>query len=391
MRRAACGRPGPAPAIKGRGRPGLATLGDDTQVSSRLPSPNGRVFHFRNLALALAPKALAAETAGNAILVPVASRTPGALGSEWRTDLVISNVSRRGTPVPFTITYVPNDGSPSTYATGEIAGRTSYTFPDIVNIGFGKATSAGLILVTSSSPDARLTARARIYNTASGNGEFGQSVPGARVSDLGREHHLAGLTGVDGNRTNVGISNPWSVASSFWISVFDNEGEMKYSAGWFGVQPRQVLQINDIFTWLGIAPIPNATVEITTERPAYVYASIVRADSGDPVFVQAVSPGDERRSRHPARLRGAGASLSRDEPGRRVDRRPAERHGCRGRRVDPLTEVRLHDQEPFRGRVQGLHGGLAFAHLHCGPSVRAGRQVHRTERAVPVAGALSRM
>ena len=37
----------------------------------------------------------------------------------------------------------------------------------------------------------------------------------------------------------------------------------------------------------------NATIEITTERPAYVYASLVRADSGDPIFVQAVKVGTE--------------------------------------------------------------------------------------------------
>jgi hypothetical protein len=245
------------------------------------------------LILVLAPAAFAADTAGNAIFVPVVSRTPGALGSEWRTDLVISNVSRRSVTVPFTVTFTPNDGSPGTSMHGEIGPRTSRTFTDVVNIGFGRAVAAGVVHVTSSSPDARLTARARIYNVASVNGEFGQHVPGARVSDLQREHHLNGLTGVDGNRTNVGISNPWNTEISFWISVFKDEGDLQFAAGWWTLAPRQVLQINDVFAWIGKAPFANATIEITTSQPAFVYASVVRADSGDPIFVPAVTPGAE--------------------------------------------------------------------------------------------------
>ncbi|HEY0592638.1 MAG TPA: hypothetical protein VGF40_12785 [Thermoanaerobaculia bacterium] len=245
------------------------------------------------MALAIAPDALAAEAAGNAIFIPVAARTPGALGSEWRTDLVVSNVSRLGIEVPYTITFHPNDGSPAQTMYGQIPGRTSYTFTDVVNSGFGKAVGAGTIMVASSSTSARLTARARIYNVASANGEFGQHVPGVRVGDLGREHHIAAVTGVDGNRANLGIANPWNDTSSFWISVFKEQGDLLYSAGWFTVAPRQVLQINDVFAWLGVAPIANATFEITTAHPAYVYASMVRADSGDPIFVAAVNPGTE--------------------------------------------------------------------------------------------------
>lgn len=243
--------------------------------------------------LAFAPVAHAADTAGDAIFVPVVSRTPGAFDSEWRTDLVISNVSRLPVTAPFTVTFVPNDGSAAETMAGEIGPRTSYTFPDVVAIGFGESVAAGTIMVTSSSANARLTARARIYNVAADNGEFGQHVPGVRVADLVREHRLGGLTGVDGNRTNVGIANPWDVDNSFWISVFAGDGALRFSAGWWILAPGQVLQINDVFAWMGVAPIPNATVEINTARPAYVYASIVRNDSGDPIFIPAISPGNE--------------------------------------------------------------------------------------------------
>ena len=245
------------------------------------------------LILVLAPAAFAADTAGNAIFVPVVARTPGALGSEWRTDLVISNVSRRSVTVPFTVTFTPKDGSPGTSMHGEIGPRTSRTFTDVVNIGFGRAVAAGVVHVTSSDPNAKLTARARIYNTASPNGEFGQHVPGTRVADLQREHVVTAIGGVSGNRTNIGIANPWDVPISFWISVFDNEGNLQSGSGFYPVAARQVLQINDIYAWIGKQPFPNGTVEITTDRPAYVYGSIVRADSGDPLFVAAVSPGPE--------------------------------------------------------------------------------------------------
>ncbi|HEY0592646.1 MAG TPA: hypothetical protein VGF40_12825 [Thermoanaerobaculia bacterium] len=245
------------------------------------------------LAISVMPPGAAAADTTATIFVPVVSRTPGAFGSEWRTDLVISNISKSPVPVPFTITFTTNDGSPPASMSGSIASRTSYTFRDIVNIGFGKSTAVGVVHVTSSGGIERLDARARIYNTASPVGEFGQTVPGSRVFDLLLEHHLAGLAGIDGTRTNVGISNPWETEITFSIDVFDGEGNLEFSSAGWRVGPRQVLQVNDLFAWIGKPAFANATAEIATSRPAYVYASLVRSDSGDPAFVRATNVGAE--------------------------------------------------------------------------------------------------
>ncbi|MFN2240257.1 MAG: hypothetical protein ABR524_12785 [Thermoanaerobaculia bacterium] len=58
--------------------------------------------------------------------------------------------------------------------------------------------------------------------------------------------------------------------------------------------PHQVIQFNDIFTRFGIAPRADVQVDIYNNQVqgviVYGYASVVRNDSGDAVFVFGTSP-----------------------------------------------------------------------------------------------------
>lgn len=252
------------------------------------------ILVFSILAL-LAPLFAADATglAGNEVIIPVVGRTPGAAGSQWRTDLVVANVSMRPVSRPVTITFHPADGSLAQTLDFDLQPRASRLFPDIVAT-FGLEQGAGLLRVTSTDAGARLVARARVYNAGSPSGEFGQNVPGKRPADLQTRHSLPGVTGVDGSRTNIGISNPHDSELGFWFNLFDASGELRITFGFTYVAPRTVHQINDVFAWAGVAPFEGALVEISTTAPAYVWASVVRGDSGDAVFIPGVAPGPEQ-------------------------------------------------------------------------------------------------
>lgn len=142
----------------------------------------------------------------------------------------------------------------------------------------------GIVRVTWDEPNARITARARIYNIG-GAGEFGQGVPGVRPESLVSDVFLPGLSGVNGNRTNVGVSNPSSQPVLFWISLYDTSGAPRGAFATY-VGPRSFRQFNDIFSHFQSAPLDAAMVRVTgTDGVIYAYASIVRNDTGDATFV----------------------------------------------------------------------------------------------------------
>lgn len=126
--------------------------------------------------------------------------------------------------------------------------------------------------------------RARIYNVTN-DGEFGQGVPGVRTDNMVSDLLLTGLSGVNGNRTNVGISNPFDRHVQFWISLYDSTGQARGAFSTY-VAPRSFRQLNDIFDSFQAGPLDAATVRISSsESTLYAYASVVRNDTGDATFV----------------------------------------------------------------------------------------------------------
>ena len=78
------------------------------------------------------------------------------------------------------------------------------SIPDALYDWFNVEEGGGIVRVTWDDVNDRITTRARIYNVGEG-GEYGQGVPGIRPGELVTDHFLPGLSGIDGNRTNVGV------------------------------------------------------------------------------------------------------------------------------------------------------------------------------------------
>lgn len=218
------------------------------------------------------------------ILIPATYRGPGANGSVWMTEISVANVTNGlGAPVPVTITLDRADGTSSSVST-TFAPMESISIPDALASWFQVEEGGGLVRVTWSDASARITARARIYNTTPA-GQFGQSVPAISIDRLASESILTGLSGVDGNRTNVGVSNPHDHAALFWIVLYDTTGAER-GAFATSVPPRSYRQFNDIFSHFQAGPLQASSIAVSsTNATLYAWASIVRNDSGDPTFI----------------------------------------------------------------------------------------------------------
>ncbi len=241
---------------------------------------------MKRIAVASLLLLIASSVVAGEVLIPVVYRGGGANETQWRTAITISNVSTEPQqifPVPVTITFHRDNGE-SLEVRMPLAHREVVSVNDAVHQWFSLESGGGIVRVTWDEPSARIAARARIY-TVGEHGEYGQSVPGVDTWKLVSDHFLPGLTGVDGNRTNVGVSNPSNTTTIVWIELFDTSG---LSRGSFATAlgPRSFRQFNDIFSHFQAGPLSAAMVRVTGMNTAiYAYASIVRNDTGDATFV----------------------------------------------------------------------------------------------------------
>src|SRR5688572_5157469 len=113
-----------------------------------------------------AATATAADLAGRDVLVPVVARTPGALGTNWYTDLVVTNLTRTGPfPTRVFISFHTNDGQIGINRDLDI--NESLVLTDVVNNTFNLDQAVGYVRITSPNSLARISARARVFNRGS--------------------------------------------------------------------------------------------------------------------------------------------------------------------------------------------------------------------------------
>jgi len=239
------------------------------------------------LVLSLAAlEARALNLGGEVMVIPVIGRFPGAGGTQWRTDVFLGNPY---TPVVnVTLRYYPSGGSVQTRSIA-LQPFSTTTLSDIVLNTFGFTNSGGMLEI-STTGGSSTNARARIYNSGNPAGEFGQSVPGIDKNYLNRQAYMYGLSGINGNRLNVGVANPNDTDAPITFTVADRNNVILYSSS-FTLAPHAYVQYGDIFNTLGIPAQDGVVVQFnTTELRIYGFASEVRNDTGDAVFIFGLSP-----------------------------------------------------------------------------------------------------
>ncbi|HYS53556.1 MAG TPA: hypothetical protein VER58_07325 [Thermoanaerobaculia bacterium] len=106
---------------------------------------------------------------------------------------------------------------------------------------------------------------------------------------LNRQAYLYGVSGINGNRVNVGAANPNAETINVVVRIADKNNVSLATQG-FTLQPHETRQFNDIFATFGIAPQADVLVQFNSGSPIYGYASEVRNDTGDAIFVFGTSP-----------------------------------------------------------------------------------------------------
>ncbi len=214
--------------------------------------------------------AVALNTGDTVVIIPIISRVPGVGGSQWRTDVFIANHSTVAKTLTLTF-YVA--GSTALDRSVSIEPFSTLSLPDVVLNNFGLANASGQLEIRSSNMSG-FEARARIYNAGSAAGEFGQNVPGLGRNYLSRQAYLFGLSGINGNRLNVGVANANSTPVVVNLAV-TNRTNVGLHSEQVTLEPHQT----------------DVQVEFYTSGDLiYGYASEVRNDTGDAIFVYGTSP-----------------------------------------------------------------------------------------------------
>lgn len=221
------------------------------------------------------------------VIIPIIGRFNGVAPSVWRTDVFIG--TRSLAPPDLTMTFYPAGGGAPVVKPLTLGNYSTLEFPDIMLNTFGMSSGSGMLIIRTDG--GRIEARARIYNTGNPVGEFGQQAPGRGLGTLTREAFMWGLSGIGGNRVNIGVANPNDTATTFTIYVADRDNNLLYRQDAIPIAAHQVIQYNDIFGTFGIAPREGVQVVIfTPEAKIYGYASQVRNDTGDAIFIAGTNP-----------------------------------------------------------------------------------------------------
>ncbi len=210
----------------------------------------------------------------------IAARTDGRDGTEWRTDVVVKNLSEDDADVEFRL-----DGAELTTLSSVVPGGSQAVFEDV--LGIMEVDGKGWLEVVSDEP---MVVSGRIYNR-SDNGTFGQYLDGVAASQgmrPGYFGYLVQLRQQSGRfRTNLTLTNPTSEDASVRVTLFDSAGDelIRYRVD---LEPRALVQ--DLEPYSRRAGRPDlgwgfASIEVLEGGSVLVSASVVDARTNDATTV----------------------------------------------------------------------------------------------------------
>lgn len=221
------------------------------------------------------------------LLLPAAARTEGANGSNWRTEMSITNLDAAATEV--TLTFVSAAGLATTQSSFQLDGGQTRHFDDLLRDAFSLQSGSGA--VTLSTPATTRQPRLAVQSrTFSGGAEtFGQSVPATRL-DGATTSFLGGLESDESYRTNVGLTNASSSPTDVTLTLSDASGASMKSVV---TLPASSFRQQPLAAWFAtpLAFSGAMTLRIDSRgSDVSAYASVVDNVTQDPTFVSALQP-----------------------------------------------------------------------------------------------------
>ena len=238
---------------------------------------------------------------GRPLLLAAAAHAAGSMGTNWRTDIAISN------PDDETATYrlvLLRHGADNTNAAERevsLGAGSSVRLDDVLAEQFGFSGSAAVLLVPTTG---RAALTSRTYNLLGESNElglpagstFGQFVPAVDVSQairFGEQGRLIQLShtrsGEGGFRTNIGIVNMATEHTDVEIDLHLAAGNLLGTVS-LRLDPLGYRQLNRVFEQVTAEDVDDgfAVVRTTTAEGAFVaYASVVDNLTGDPIAILA--------------------------------------------------------------------------------------------------------
>jgi hypothetical protein len=190
----------------------------------------------------LVPFAAQAQIMNDNFIFPVVTRTPGAAGTSWVTEICVSNVW----PTPLVVGGAFVQGGSIDGGFVELAPFSTYCTQDLVGEWLGKSKWTGSFFLYAppeynlNAPSTRFAAIGKVYNNTP-SGTYGTSVPvGMYIPaawsmgtplDFGIVSgiHNYGTAGVSGFRTSVGVFNPASFPQDIEFAALDSSGNQLWS------------------------------------------------------------------------------------------------------------------------------------------------------------------
>jgi len=273
--------------------------------------------------LVIAPQAARADHYASFYVIPVASRTPGANGTQWMSDVAIQNFQT--TPLEVQLVLIESGESSSENArpivtdringTATVPAGGSVLLTDILNGYRGSQSVTGSILVGADRPFA---VTGRSYSSTPSGDTVGQTVQPARDfldNTIGRTDlsmavaYLPGLISNARFRTNLGFvaGNATGGTMALEITLRDASGTMVGTSRRFAIAGNSFTHVQFSSRVIGDRPfdIGSATIRIVEGSGAVVpYASVIDNVTADAVFVLGQFPANSTSAK------AAGASSS---------------------------------------------------------------------------------
>lgn len=214
----------------------------------------------------------------------IAGHTPGAAGSQWRTDLVARNLESSTA----TLRFVLHQAGGNLESTGTIAGNSQRAFEDLTAT-MGGETNSGSLEICSDRP---LLVMSRVFNQGVA-GTFGQSFDG-RVADLGysagQTVSLIGLRQkTDAYRSNFVITNGGTTVAEVAIILYNAAGT-SLNAYNLTIPAGTARQDLEPFKYRANAPDVEwgfATVTVLKGTNVITSASMIDMRTNDPITIPA--------------------------------------------------------------------------------------------------------
>lgn len=231
------------------------------------------------LLLVVPLSAHALDLVGREIFIPVTGRTPGAAGTMWETDLVITSHSPEYGRLRVRIDFSTAAADGTRTFEVDVPSGQSVVIEDFARTRFGLQTALGTVRVSAAQPDAQIAAHAVVHNTG-GTEPLGQTVQGVPAGALQARSLIGGLLVGGGHRSNVGAANPHG-----------EPVEVSFSAP-HGLRPVTVTVPAYGFVQMDASTLRGLesntlSVLVSATPPVYAYGSVIRG-GGDPQFVMPV-------------------------------------------------------------------------------------------------------